>query len=187
GTMRIRFCEQARLRDKRLLLCCMLLFFLSILTVLHRVDFRSSLAITVVALLLLDKTIFCRVDYSLLLTFVAFFVFVGNLGRLPSIQTMVSSLMTGREFLAGVLLSQLISNVPAAVMLSGFTGQARALLLGVNVGGLGTLVASLASLISFRLYAKSEHAQPGLFIRVFTAYNGLILLLLIAVVWILPQ
>ena len=86
--------------------------------------------------------------------------------------------MQGRELLVSVLVSQVTSNVPAAIMLSGFTENGRALLLGTNIGGLGTLVASLASLISYRLYLGGEKARPGLYLGIFTALNVCLLLIL---------
>lgn len=100
-----------------------------------------------------------------------FFVFVGNLGRIGAVSSLLSSVIAGRELAVGVIASQVISNVPAALMLSGFTDNAAALLRGVNLGGLGTLVASLASLISFKLYARAPGAKTGTYLAVFTALN----------------
>ncbi|MEG0125781.1 MAG: SLC13 family permease, partial [Clostridia bacterium] len=183
GSLPLSANKPAAIRNRPHLLVYGLLFLLAILTVLHLVDYRITLAITIAALLFCDPKLLAAVDYSLLLTFVAFFVFVGNLGRIPWVKAELSSFLAGREFIAGVLVSQIISNVPAAMMLSGFTSQASPLLLGVNVGGLGTLVASLASLISFKLYAKSKNAKAGLFFLVFTACNLAVLALLVAVVF----
>ncbi|MEG0898987.1 MAG: SLC13 family permease [Oscillospiraceae bacterium] len=159
-----------------------ILFLLSIFAVLHIIDYRVTLAITVIGLFLLNKKIFFKVDYSLLFTFVAFFIFVGNLSNIEWVKRMITSLMSGKEFISAVMISQVISNVPAAIMLSGFTTQAKELLLGVNVGGMGTLVASLASLISFKLYVKNENAKSGLYIFLFTFCNIIMLIFLIAVV-----
>lgn len=177
--------DKASIRNRPHLIVYVLLFLLAICTVLHIVDYRITLVITVVVLLFIDKKILCQVDYSLLLTFVAFFVFVGNLGRMQWVKTGISELIAGREFMTGMLVSQVISNVPAAMMLSGFTQDTAPLLLGVNVGGLGTLVASLASLISFKLYIKSKNARGGVFLLVFTACNLAVLVLLVAVVFVL--
>ena len=114
----------------------------------------------------------------LLLTFVAFFVFAGNLARMEAVDRLLRRLLTGREYLTALLASQIISNVPAALLLSGFTDQARALLLGVNIGGLGTPIASLASLISLKLYSHADEAHTGRFLLEFTLVNLLFLLLL---------
>ena len=120
-----------------------------------------------------------RVDYSLLLTFLFFFVFVGNMKALPTVSEALSGLVAGREMTVGILLSQVISNVPAAMLLSGFTADYPALLLGVNLGGLGTLIASMASLISYKLYAAADGARTGKYMLFFTAVN----IVLLAVLW----
>ena len=116
-------------------------------------------------------------------SFVAFFIFVGNLTKIDVISSSLSSVVAGHEFIAGVLASQVISNVPAAVMLSGFTDNGTQLMLGVNIGGLGTLIASLASLISFQFYRKSEGADSILYIAVFSVINfGMLIILLCVLV-----
>ena len=120
-----------------------------------------------------------------LLTVVAFFVFSGDLARRDSVAARLEHLMEGREYLTSLLASQVISNVPAALLLSGFTEKSHELLLGVNVGGLGTPIASLASLISMKLYAKSEGANVGKYLLEFTAVNVLLLAVLSALVKIL--
>ena len=114
----------------------------------------------------------------LLLTFVAFFIFAGNLARIGAVDSLLRRLLSGREYWTALLTSQVISNVPAALLLSGFTDNVKALLLGVNIGGLGTPIASLASLISLKLYSRSEDARPGRFLLEFTAVNVLLLVIL---------
>ena len=147
------------------------LFFISILVVADVLSFAVALVITIPAVLILDRKSLLSVDYCLLLTFCGFFVFVGNMGNIPSIAGLLESLMQGREFLVAVLTSQVISNVPAALLLSGFASDLKALLLGVNIGGLGTLIASMASLISYKAFAKSYPAQRGRYMIAFTAMN----------------
>lgn len=155
------------------------LFALCLLTVFHVVPDIVCLIVTVAAAILLDRRLLLKVDYPLLATFVCFFVFVGNIGRIEIINRFFSDILKGRELAVSVLLSQGISNVPAAVMLSGFTDNGTDLLLGVNLGGLGTIIASLASLISFQYYRKSENAHSGRYLLVFSALNfGLLALLL---------
>ncbi len=107
----------------------------------------------------------------LLLTFVCFFVFVGNLSRLDAVRSFASGLLRGREVAVGALLSQIISTVPAATMLAPFTDNARGLILGVNIGGLGTMIASMASLISYRFYCLRPKPQKGRYFAVFSAVN----------------
>lgn len=116
------------------------------------------------------------------MTFVCFFIFAGNMGRIPDVRGFLSGLLEKNTLLTAVLSCQLIGNVPASVLLSGFTQDWRALLLGTNIGGLGTPIASLASLISLRLYLRSEGAKPVRYLAAFTFANvGSIFLLLAAV------
>lgn len=140
------------------------------------------LAVTAVlaALLAVDRPVLARVDYGLLATFVGFFVFVGNLGRLPAFCALFRRLLEGHEVLCAAGASQVISNVPAALLLSGFTGDGRALLLGTNLGGLGTLIASMASLISYKYISVACPRDKGRYLLRFTAANLLFLALLLA-------
>ena len=154
------------------------LFVLCLLVVLRVIPWYVMLLLVVVILLVCDRRLLLKADFMLLLTFVAFFVFSGNLARIESISAAIRRLMAGREYLASLLTSQVISNVPAALLLSGFTSKSHALLLGVNVGGLGTPIASLASLISMKLYSHSEHASIGRFLIEFLAVNLALILLL---------
>ena len=171
--------------DKHGLFLHLTLFGVCLLTVFDLLPYTVTLAVIVITLLVMDKEIFRRVDFGLLLTFVCFFIFVGNMGQLNSVRNVLSSLIAGRELLASAALSQIISNVPAAVMLSTFTDQGAALVMGVNIGGLGTLVASLASLISFKLYVKSEDAHPARYLLIFTLINVLLLCILLVCTWVL--
>lgn len=159
-----------------------MLFVLSLLTVFRLLPWWLVLVVVIAAVFIADRRLFRAIDYSLLLTFVFFFVLVGNLGNIPFVKEWLSRLVAGHEMLVGTLVSQVISNVPAALMLSGFTDNWRGLLAGVNIGGLGTLVASMASLISFRLYAREPGAKAGRYLAVFFACNvaGLLLLLGVA-------
>lgn len=147
-----------------------LLFILSLLTVFRVIPYGLTLAVTLAAVLAVDRKNILRADYSLLLTFVFLFIFIGNLGRIDFINSFLQSIVSGREVIVGVLASQVFSNVPAALLLSGFTSDAFDLLVGVNLGGLGTLIASMASLISFKLIAK-ENIKSGKYVLHFTAVN----------------
>lgn len=155
------------------------LFAICLLTVFRAVPDWSCLIIAVAAVFILDRRLLLKVDYTLLATFIFFFVFVGNIGRIESVRDFFDNILQGRELVVSTLLSQVISNVPAAVMLSGFTDNGTSLLLGVNLGGLGTIIASLASLISFQYYRKSENARPVRYMLVFSGVNfGMLALLL---------
>ncbi|MDP4152536.1 MAG: SLC13 family permease [Bacillota bacterium] len=165
------------LQNKRKIIVYSVLFALCLLSVLHIIGTLPLLLIVCATLLIFDKRLFLKVDYSLLLTFLCFFIFVGNLKSLPIISTFLTSFIKQREFLCSIVFSQVISNVPAAVMLSSFTENYKALLAGTNIGGLGTLVASLASLISFKLYCKEDGARPLYYLAVFFAVNFPLLIL----------
>ena len=166
---------------RRELLVYMALFGLNLLVVLRVLHWGVALIVTVAGVLALRQAKLLRqVDLALLLTFVGFFVFVGNLGRVDAISAWISQALQSREVLLSALLSQAPSNVPTALLLSGFTENYRALLMGVNIGGLGTLIASMASLISYKFYASRPDARRGRYLAVFTVYNvaGLVILLL---------
>ena len=155
------------------------LFIICILTVFRVVPDLYCLLAALLCVLILDKRLLLKVDYPLLMTFVCFFVFVGNIARIDAVSELFSRLISGRDMLISTLLSQFISNVPAAVMLSGFTGNGTQLLLGVNLGGLGTIIASLASLISFQFYRKSEGASSVRYMAVFSVVGfGMLIILL---------
>ncbi len=155
-----------------------LLFLLCLSTVLRLLPWQGMLAAVLLTLLVFDRKLLLKADFMLLLTFVAFFIFAGNLSRMEAVDRLLRGLLKGREYWTALLASQFISNVPAALLLSGFTDKAGALLLGVDVGGLGTPIASLASLIAMKLYSHAEHAHTGRFLLVFSAVNLVLLVLL---------
>ena len=158
--------------SRKRLVIYILLFAVCLCAVLKLIPHYCALAAVVVCLILFDRRIFARVDYGLLLTFAALFVLVGNLARIPAVYGFVSSLTDSHPFAVSVGASQIISNVPAALLISGFTDNYAEILKGVNVGGLGTLIASMASLISYKLYARSEDAKKGNYMAVFTLLNA---------------
>ena len=166
--------------DRRELWVCLALLAVCLLTVLRILPWPAMLAIVIGVLWLFDREVLAQADFMLLLTFVAFFVFSGNLARMEGLSSLLRNLLDGHTYLTALLTSQVISNVPAALLLSGFTSDAHSLLLGVDIGGLGTPIASLASLISLKLYSACENARTGRFLLVFTGVNVLLLLLLSA-------
>ena len=176
--------EESILPERSSLLFYLALFLVCLGCVVRIYSWHVMFLVVLAAVLVKDRTLFFRVDYFLLLTFVCFFVFIGNMERIPAVSSLLTRLISGREFAAGVLLSQCISNVPAAILLSGFTSAVRPLLYGVNVGGLGTLIASLASVISYRAYSEVPGAKTGKYMIVFTGYNLLFLLILCAAGWL---
>lgn len=158
------------------------LFLIILLSVFHVIDYKVTFLITIVMVLLLNKKLFSQVDYSLLITFIGFFIFVGNISTMDVVKNFMEGILNSPQstFLASVLSSQVISNVPATMLLSGFTNHFKELLLGVNIGGMGTLIASLASVISYKIYA-SEFGNDN-YMKSFTFYNilGLIIFVPIA-------
>ena len=135
------------------------LFVLNILTVVVYVHFLISLGVTVSAMLIMDRKSFKKADYNLLATFVFFFILIGNIGRIDAITGALSGLVSSYPVPAAILSSQIISNVPAAMLLSAFTDDGKSLIIGTNLGGLGTLIASMASLITYRFHAKFSKEQ----------------------------
>lgn len=172
--------EKPELHKKELWLY-LALFALCMLVVLRVLDWPVLLAVLLPVLFVLDRKTLREADFLLLLTFVCFFVFAGNLARIPAVDSVLRSVLSGHELLVSALVSQVISNVPAALLLSGFTENAGALLLGVNIGGLGTPVASLASLISLKLYSHSENASSAAFLVKFSLVNFSMLAVLLLV------
>ena len=136
-------------------------------------------AAVLVFLLIVDRKTLCAVDYSLLGTFVALFIFIGNIGNIPAFRDFLSSVIHGHEELVAVLASQVMSNVPAALLLSGFSSEWGALIVGCNIGGLGTLIASMASLISYKFVARDYPAWRLKYLLQFTVYNVCFLAVLI--------
>ena len=164
----------------RALLPFLLLLALCLLVVFRVLPYQPVLTAVAAVIFLVNRKLFREVDYFLLLTFLFFFIFIGNMKRIPEVSCLLTSLVVGRQLLLGILASQVISNVPAAILLSGFTGNYPLLLTAVNLGGLGTLIASLASLISFKFFAREYPEQKGRFLKVFTIWNGGFLLILTA-------
>lgn len=147
------------------------LFFLSILIVFRVLDALLGLILITSALLFLDREAVKMVDFPLLLTFCFFFVFSGNLSRIPAVHTLFERLLSRDAFLISTASSQVISNVPSAILLSRFTEDWKALLLGVNVGGVGTLISSLASLITFREFCVLYPGHRRQYLLLFSLLN----------------
>lgn len=163
------------------------LFILCVLSVFNVIDTVSAFASVCLVIAIVQPVLFSKVDYGLLITFVCFFIFVGNIRNVPAVTEFMSEIIQGHEFESALAASQVISNVPAAVMLSAFTDNYKALILGTDIGGLGTLIASLASLISYKNYASAKGARTARFIGVFTVMNVAFLAVLAAYAKIVMQ
>lgn len=157
----------------------LILFLICLLVVAHIIDYRISFILVIGYIFFKNWHLFKKVDYSLLLTFTALFIFIGNLKCIPQFNHFLISIIDGHETLTAILSSQIISNVPTAILLSGFTKNYSALIIGTNIGGLGTLIASMASLISFKYIAKEKTTLRGKYFMMFTIANIVFLILLL--------
>ena len=156
----------------------LLLFGLAIAIVFRGIPYGVGLLVIPCVLAFMDRKALKMVDYPLLLTFVFFFIFSGNMARIDAVRSLFSYLLEKNTLLVSVLSCQVISNVPSAILLSQFTENYKHLLLGVNIGGVGTLIASLASLITFREYSKQNKGKTGYYILLFSAFNFAFLIIL---------
>jgi len=147
------------------------LFALAIVIVFRGIPYWVGLIVIPLVLIFMDKKALADVDYPLLFTFVFFFIFSGNMARIDVIREFFSALLDKSTLLFSVLSCQVISNVPSAILLSQFTQNYPDLLVGVNIGGVGTLIASLASLITFREYVKNNPGRTGYYVKIFSLFN----------------
>lgn len=162
--------EEPGIQKDRLFLYT-ILFIICLLAVAHIMSWQAMLIIVITILLVVDGKVLIKADFMLLLTFVAFFIFSGNLARMDIVNLFLQKTLNGHEYLTALLTSQVISNVPAALLLADFTHNTQAMLLGVNIGGLGTPIASLASLISLKLYSLSSGANAKKYLLIFLFVN----------------
>lgn len=162
-----------------------ILFALCLLAVAKICPISLLFGIVLIAVMIDNRKLLLHIDYSLLLTFIFFFVFIGNMGRFPVFRDFLSSVLDERVTLVAVLSSQIISNVPAALLLSGFTNEWTSLIIGTNLGGLGTLIASMASLISYKQLAQNHPEVKGKYLAVFTLGNIIFLIILYSASFIL--
>ena len=166
--------------NKFLTILAISLLILNILSILHYFDKTFALGITLFVVILANWHILFKIDYGLLLTFVGFFIFIGNIQQTELVIYLKNSLLGTQlgTYLVAIGSSQFISNVPAAMLLASLTNQANALLVGVNVGGLGTLIASMASVISYKLFVFEHPYLTVTYLRSFFFYNFLGLFLI---------
>lgn len=180
NNINVEFKKNITITSKKELVIYITLFLLCLTTVFHLIHYLVTLVVVCATIFIADKKLFKAIDFGLLATFVCFFIFVGSISDIDSARSTIAKLIQGRELFSVIVLSQVISNVPAAVLLSSFTNDSKALLIGSNIGGLGTIIASLASLISFKLYVKTENAKPLYYLFVFTIVNVTFLAAMVA-------
>ncbi|SEQ01861.1 Na+/H+ antiporter NhaD [Lachnospiraceae bacterium RM5] len=157
------------------------LFILALFVVARVIDYKIFVVFTLITIIFMDRKILLKVDYGLLLTFTGFFIFVGNISRIDKISMFLGKIIRGREFFTTIILSQFISNVPAAILLSGFTDKYKELIIGVNIGGFGTIIASMASLISYKIYADTKDSKKGKYLITFSCINAIFLFFMISI------
>ena len=172
-------------RDKRMLLMYVFTFILALLVVSRLVPYYIGMAIELVIVIVFDRRILRKPDYSLLLTFIFLFIFIGNVKRISEVRAFLESLIRINEVLVSIVLSQFISNVPAAILCSGFTKDIPKIIVGTNLGGMGTLIASMASLISFKQYSYIDGASSKKYILEFTVFNIVYLIIMLLFSFIL--
>ena len=156
------------------------LFLLALGVIIRLIPMAPVFFLTAVAVAVADRNALKKVDYALLLTFIGFFIFIGNMKRIPWFCQMLTEVVKGNEVLTAVITSQVISNVPSALLLSGFTDKVRELVIGTNLGGLGTLIASMASLISYKQVVLRFPERKGAYLIYFTVANVVLLAILLA-------
>lgn len=178
--LQISFEKRTDLKGKgKVLAAYLILFLLCLLAVVHVISYVWAFIIVFAVILVMDRKVLLKVDYGLLATFVGFFIFIGNMGRIPAFCNMLQKLMENHVTFTAIVASQVMSNVPAAILLSGFTENFRELIVGVNLGGLGTLIASMASVISFKLVVREEGKNKGKYFWYFTVSNICFLVVLV--------
>ena len=167
----LEFSGMERKLPKARIAIYLVLFALCIFSVFRFIPYQIALIVVIPLLLIMDRSALARVDYGLLMTFVFFFIFAGNMSRIDLVRDIFTVLLEKSTLLVSTLSCQVISNVPSAILLSQFTTNYKELLLGVNIGGCGTIISSLASLITFREYAEHNPGKSGRYLLVFTAFN----------------
>jgi Na+/H+ antiporter NhaD/arsenite permease-like protein len=179
--------EDVEIKNKKDVIFFSILFAIILLSVFHIVDYRLAFIITLLTVLILNKKLLIQIDYSLLITFIGFFIFIGNISTMDSIRSFMMGILNSPQstFITSILSSQVISNVPATMLLSGFTNNFKELLLGVNIGGMGTLIASLASIISYKIYTNEFKDDSSTYLKYFTFYNVLGLIITIPIVYLI--
>lgn len=177
--------DEAMLLNKKRTALYLTLFALSIVIVFRVIPYWVGLIIIPPVLLVFDRKALKSVDYSLLFTFVFFFIFAGNMARIDIVRDLFSSLLNKNTLLVSIASCQFISNVPSAILLSQFTENYKDLLVGVNIGGVGTLISSLASLITFREYVKHNPGKTRYYIAIFSAFNFAFLIILTGIMYLL--
>lgn len=172
--------KKLKLDEKRLYVY-MILFMLVILSIFRIIPHVVVLVIVVATILVMDRIILTKVDYPLLATFVVFFIFSGNIARIDIIKNIIANIISYNTMMAGIISCQFISNVPTAIFLSKFTTNYKELLISVNIGSLGIIISSLASLITLKEFLKHQRKNFVKYMCLFTIFNTLFLIIMLIV------
>jgi Na+/H+ antiporter NhaD and related arsenite permeases len=165
--------KTVRIEDKKRTTIYFVLFIFIVFSVFGLVDYKYTFLATVLCIAFMDKYLIKEVDYFLLATFICFFIFIGNISNIEFIQEYLKHFLQkpNMPYFSSIVLSQIVSNVPCSILVSGFTDNWKEVLLGVNVGGMGTLIASLASLISYKIYMNESEEKNKVYLSKFNVYN----------------
>jgi Na+/H+ antiporter NhaD/arsenite permease-like protein len=178
-TVKVHYEHALTKTEKGKTLTYFLMFLFALTSVIHLVSVYIVGVVILIIAIAMDRKVLRKPDYALLFTFIFLFIFIGNMKRIPEINQWLYSIINGNELITSVLSSQVISNVPAAILLSGFTNNISTLIVGTNLGGLGTIIASMASLISFKYYSTTKNKRNGAYLGVFTILNIIFLTVLL--------
>lgn len=179
--------SKIEIKNFRHLIIWSILFAIILLSVFQVINYKLAFICTILVTLIINKSLLKKIDYSLILTFIAFFIFIGNISNLDKVKTLMNTLLSDSSttYFTSIITSQFISNVPTTILLSPFTTFKDSLLLGVNIGGAGTLIASLASVISYKLFIKENPSLSFKYLKSFTIYNIIYLIIFIPLIFIL--
>lgn len=172
--------HEVKISDKKQVIIYLMLFIMVIASVFRLIDYKYTFVIILITILIYDRGLIKKVDYFLLITFVCFFIFIGNISNIHMVGKYLKIFLEFNHmpYFSSIILSQMLSNVPCAILISGFTGNWKEVLLGVNIGGMGTLIASFASLISYKIYILENKGKNKDYLRYFSFYNFISLVLL---------
>lgn len=167
--------------DKKRLIVYSILFIIVILSIFRVIPYLVTFVICLISIFIIDRSVFKNIDYALLATFFVFFIFSGNMSRIPLIKNFISDIVVNNTLVAGIVYCQFISNVPTAIFLSKFTANYKDLLISVNIGSLGILISSLASLITLKEFLKHQKENFRKYILMFTCFNTLFLIVMLII------
>ncbi|WP_026881183.1 SLC13 family permease [Clostridium akagii] len=180
--------KEVHINDKKRVTAYIILFIFVIASVFGIINYKYTLIAVILGIIIMDRRLFKEVDYFLLATFICFFVFIGNISNIEIVKIYLKGFLKLQHmtYFSSIILSQVVSNMPCAILVSSFTNNWKEILLGVDIGGMGTIIASLASLISYKIYVKENEDKGKVYLKKFNLYNfsSLLLFTLVMFLWI---